>query len=73
MEGHLSCLKFLVAESVDVWKCLGARNNNGETVGMLAEHFYKQDIVEYISNIEWERTHPDEAQSWLYSSVPLSF
>ncbi len=30
---------------------------------MLAQQFYKENIVEYIANIEWERDHPEEAES----------
>ena len=30
---------------------------------MLASQFHKEAIVEYIANIEWERDHPDEAES----------
>jgi len=67
MEGQLSCLKFIISESQSVNQILGARNNNGETPKMLAERFYKNDVFEYISNIEWERDHPEEAESMLYS------
>jgi len=66
MEGQLSCLKFIVSESLSVSQSLGARNNNGETPKMLAERFYKHDMTEYISNIEWERDHPEEAESMLF-------
>ena len=67
MEGQLSCLKFIISESQSISKVLGARNNNGETPKMLAERFYKNDVFEYISNIEWERDHPEEAESMLFS------
>ena len=68
MEGHLSCLKFIIGESHSISQVLGARNNNGETPKMLAERFYKNDVFEYISNIEWERDHPEEAESMLFSN-----
>ena len=64
MEGHLPCLKFIVGEGHNSVHILGARNNNGDTPKMLAQQFYKNHIVEYISNMEWEREHPEEAQSW---------
>jgi len=67
MEGQLPCLKFIVSESQSVSQILGARNNNGETPKMLAERFYKNDVFEYIGNIEWERDHPEEAESMLFS------
>ena len=63
MEGQLACLKFLVGEGSNPTHILGARNDNGETPKMLAQQFYKEQIVEYISNIEWERDHPEEAES----------
>jgi len=66
MEGQLSCLKFIISESQSVSQVLGARNNNGETPKMLAGRFYKNDVFEYISNIEWERDHPEEAESVLF-------
>jgi len=67
MEGQLSCLKFMISESHSISQLLGARNNNGETPKMLAERFYKNDVLEYITNIEWERDHPEEAESMLIS------
>ena len=63
MEGSLPCLKFLVAEGDNPAHILGARNDNGETPKMLAQQFYKDSVVEYIGNIEWERDHPEEAES----------
>ena len=63
MEGHLPCLKFLVSEAQNPGVVLSARNDNGETPKMLAQQFYKETVVEYISNIEWEREHPEEAES----------
>ena len=63
MEGSLPCLKFLVSEGPNPTHILGARNDNGETPKMLAQQFYKDQVVEYIGNIEWERDHPEEAES----------
>ncbi|ELU06087.1 hypothetical protein CAPTEDRAFT_176081 [Capitella teleta] len=63
MEGHLPCLKFLVAEGPNPSHILSARNDNGETPKMLAQQFYKEQVIEYISNIEWERDHPEESEN----------
>jgi len=74
MEGQLSCLKFLLSESESISQLLGARNNNGETPKMLAERFYKNNVLEYISNIEWEWDHPEEAESmFLKILITLNF
>lgn len=62
-EGNLPCLKFLVGEGVSPTHILSARNDNGETPKMLAQQFYKDQVVEYINNIEWERDHPEEAEN----------
>lgn len=48
---------------------LGARNDQGETPKDLAQQFYKDVVVEYINGIEWERDHPEEAES-KYSPTP---
>ena len=63
MEGHLPCVKFLVSEGPSPTHILGARNDNGETPKMLSQQFYKDHVVEYITNIEWERDHPEESES----------
>ena len=63
MEGHLECLKFLIHEAQNANVILSARNDNGETPKMLAQQFYKDTVVEYCNNIEWERDHPEEAES----------
>ncbi len=63
MEGHLPCVKFLVSEGPSPTHILGARNDTGETPKMLSHQFYKQQVVDYITNIEWERDHPEETES----------
>jgi ankyrin repeat domain-containing protein 42 len=63
MEGHLPCLKFMITESRMASGLLASRNDNGETPKMLAQQFYKDPIVEYINMVEWERDHPEEAES----------
>lgn len=62
-EGHLPCLKFLVSMGISHTHILGARNDQGETPKDLANQFYKDGIIEYINGIEWERDHPEEAES----------
>ena len=69
-EGHLPCLKFLVSMGISPTHILGARNDQGETPKDLAQQFYKDNIIEYINGIEWERDHPEEAESKL--SLDLS-
>jgi ankyrin repeat domain-containing protein 42 len=63
MEGHLPCLKFLIASAPSPTHITGARNDQGETPKMLAQQFYKEEIVDYINNIEWERDHPETGES----------
>ena len=65
MEGQLACLKFLVSMGISPTHVLGARNDQGETPKDLAQQFYKDNILEYITGIEWERDHPEEAESKL--------
>lgn len=64
-EGQLPCLKYLVSAGVNPMHVLGARNDQGETPKDLAQQFYKDVVVEYINGIEWERDHPEEAESKL--------
>lgn len=68
-EGQLPCLKYLVSAGVNPMHVLGARNDQGETPKDLAQQFYKDVVVEYINGIEWERDHPEEAES--KSSHPI--
>lgn len=68
-EGQLPCLKYLVSAGVNPMHVLGARNDQGETPKDLAQQFYKDVVVEYINGIEWERDHPEEAES-KYSPTP---
>ena len=71
MEGQLPCLKFLVSMGISPTHVLGARNDQGETPKDLAQQFYKDNIIEYITGIEWERDHPEEAESMLFLSFIL--
>ena len=63
MEGHLPIIKFLVAQGPSASCVLESRNDDGETPKNLAQRFFKQDVVEYISHIEWERDCPEEVKS----------
>ena len=53
---------------------LAARNDHGETPKDLAQQFYKDNILEYVSHIEYETDHPEEQESKSFSGkkiVPL--
>ncbi|KAF6017795.1 ANKRD42 [Bugula neritina] len=63
MEGHLPCLKFLVASAPSATHIVGAVNDQGETPKNMGQQFYKHHVVEYIEGIEWERDHPEEAEN----------
>ncbi|BFZ00782.1 hypothetical protein BsWGS_03821 [Bradybaena similaris] len=62
-EGHLPCLKFLVCHNGNAKTCLSARNDHGETPKDLAQRFYKDNILEYISHIEYEEDHPEKEEN----------
>ncbi|XP_077987625.1 ankyrin repeat domain-containing protein 42-like isoform X2 [Glandiceps talaboti] len=63
MEGHLPCLKFIVSCGPSITAIVTARNDNGDTPKTLAAQFYKQNCVDYINAIEWERDHPEEEEN----------
>lgn len=63
MEGHLACLKFIISTSRDIPAVLSARNDQGETPKSLAEQFYKEDCCNYLDALEWEKDHPEQAES----------
>lgn len=62
-EGQLPCLKYLVSIGVTPLHVLGARNDQGETPKDLAQQFYKENVIDYINGLEWERDHPEETES----------
>lgn len=70
MEGHLPCLKFIISVYRDINTVLGARNDQGDTPKSLAEQFYKEDCCTYLEALEWEKDHPEQAES---KSVTMSF
>ncbi|PIK52244.1 putative ankyrin repeat domain-containing protein 42 [Apostichopus japonicus] len=63
MEGNLPCLKFLVSSGQSIMETLGSRNDNGETPKTLASQFYKQNCVDYLGAVEWERDNPEEQEN----------
>ncbi|CAH1780621.1 unnamed protein product [Owenia fusiformis] len=73
MEGHLACLKFLVAQGQSPTHVLGARNDQGETPKVLAQQFYKENVVDYISGIEWERDHPEDEENLAFPAHVASY
>lgn len=62
-EGQLPCLKYLVSIGVTPLHVLGARNDQGETPKDLAQQFYKENVIDYINGLEWERDHPEETEN----------
>ncbi|XP_029458083.1 ankyrin repeat domain-containing protein 42 [Rhinatrema bivittatum] len=73
MEGHLHCLKFLVSKGVSVTHTLRARNDHGETPKDLAQRFYKNNIVQYIDGVEYERDHPEEQENLAFPAHASAF
>lgn len=62
-EGNLPCLKYLVSHNGNALSVLAARNDHGETPKDLAQQFYKENILEYISHIEYETDHPEQEEN----------
>ncbi|KAE8627850.1 hypothetical protein XENTR_v10007182 [Xenopus tropicalis] len=73
MEGHLHCLKFLVSKASSVTRVLEATNMNGETPKDLARKLYKDNIVQYIDGVEYERDHPDEQENLAFPAHVAAF
>jgi len=59
-EGHLPCLKYLISIAPSLDHVLKARNDEGETPKDLASRFYKNNVVEYVENIEYERDNAED-------------
>uniref|UniRef100_A0A0B6ZR97 Uncharacterized protein n=1 Tax=Arion vulgaris TaxID=1028688 RepID=A0A0B6ZR97_9EUPU len=72
-EGHLPCLKFLVCHNGNAKSVLSARNDHGETPKDLAQRFYKDNILEYISHIEYEADHPEETENLSFPAHVAAF
>nr|XP_033803600.1 ankyrin repeat domain-containing protein 42 isoform X2 [Geotrypetes seraphini] len=73
MEGHLHCLKFLVNKGVSMTHTLRARNDHGETPKDLAQRFYKNNVVQYIDDVEYERDHPKEQENLAFPAHAAAF
>uniref|UniRef100_UPI00398E7B30 ankyrin repeat domain-containing protein 42-like n=1 Tax=Pristiophorus japonicus TaxID=55135 RepID=UPI00398E7B30 len=73
MEGHLHCFKFLVCQGVSMTHVLGARNDQGETPQDLAKRFYKDNIVQYIAAVEYERDHPVDQENLAFPAHVSAF
>jgi hypothetical protein len=63
MEGNLPCLKYILSNIRGSNSILAARNDQGDTPKTLAEQFFKIEVVEYLEALEWERDHPEQAES----------
>ena len=62
-EGNLPCLKYLVSSAPTIDHVLSARNDQGETPKDLGHRFYKQAVVDYIDNLEYEKEHAEDEES----------
>ena len=65
MEGHLPCLKYLLSNALNANSLISARNDQGDTPKTLAQQFFKDQVVEYLEAVEWDRDHPEQAESKL--------
>jgi len=54
-EGHLGCLKFLLASLISAEHVINARNDDGETPADLASRFYKFEVFEFLANFSKNR------------------
>jgi ankyrin repeat domain-containing protein 42 len=65
MEGHLPCLKYILSNSTNMNNLISARNDQGDTPKTMAQQFFKDHVSEYLEAIEWDRDHPEQAESKL--------
>ena len=63
MEGNLHCLKYIISNAHNMNNLITARNDQGDTPKTLAQQFYKDAVVEYLEAVEWDRDHPEQAES----------
>ncbi|XP_058519648.1 ankyrin repeat domain-containing protein 42 isoform X1 [Ochotona princeps] len=66
MEGHLHCFKFLLSRMSSGPQALKAFNDNGENASDLAQRFFKQNILEFIKNTEYEEKYPEDQETLAY-------
>ena len=59
MEGHVHCLKYIIATAINPTIVLTARNDDGETLRVLAERFYKDKVLEFLNTVEFESQNPE--------------
>lgn len=71
MEGHLPCLKYILSNSINMNNLISARNDQGDTPKTLAQQFFKDHVTEYLEAIEWDRDHPEQAESNLNKQKEL--
>ena len=63
MEGHLPCVKYLVASEGCPERSLAARNDHGEMPRDVAQQFYKENVLEYIDHISLNNQRHEEVES----------
>lgn len=63
IEGNLPCLKYILSNANNSNSIISARNDQGDTPKTLAQQFYKDSVVEYLEAVEWDRDHPEQAES----------
>ncbi|XP_068786672.1 ankyrin repeat domain-containing protein 42 isoform X5 [Struthio camelus] len=73
MEGHLHCFKFLVSKMTNVRYALKARNDHGETPRDLAERFYKDNVLQYIDDVEKQEKHPETQEGLAFPAHGAAF
>ncbi|CAG5115429.1 unnamed protein product [Candidula unifasciata] len=70
--GRLGCIQFLLKwgglpneedKNGNTPGKILSRNDHGETPKDLAQRFYKDNILEYISHIEYEEDHPEKEEN----------
>lgn len=54
--------------SFKLLKCIFLTKKNflffkGDTPKTLAQQFYKDEVVQYLEAVEWDRDHPEQAES----------
>lgn len=71
MEGNLPCLKYILSNAASTNQLISARNDQGDTPKTLAQQFFKDSVVEYLEAVEWDRDHPEQAESNFFKNLEL--
>ena len=50
---------------------ISIRIKKGDTPKTLAQQFYKTETVEYLEAVEWDRDHPEHAESKQFNNRKL--